>query len=370
MSSTGTPPGSAVGGRGARLAGLPMRFHVDGWDPSYGSSVEEGTPVAALATRIDAGVEVPVAAWAPVDPSALPEPSAILFVDGVRRIDARLWIEEPATVDAATGELMTGGDASMAVAASYAAGIVCCCPDQGAHLVTAETRHGLFTTAAHASDVVTSAGTYQVHVTADDPDQSAAVLLSEALQRRLLDLELVVAANARATVAAESGCAAAGAPTDASAAGGGDDMLVKDGPLPRGSALPRALGFIKSHRTSYLPAEQHAMVSRLGPGQRTPVFLVSAGWDRWTWYLRLPCRPGAPWAGIVRVECSAEEKVAGAVALANLSQTVLPRFASAEYKDARAPQNLVPVAGLERELRRRLGHSALLARALRVAASF
>ena len=56
------------------------------------------------------------------------------------------------------------------------------------------------------------------------------------------------------------------------------------------------------------------------------------------------------------------------IGLADLSQTVLPRFASVEYKDSRAPQNLYPIAGLERELRRRLGSSPLLYRELRRAA--
>ena len=37
-------------------------------------------------------------------------------------------------------------------------------------------------------------------------------------------------------------------------------------------------------------------------------------------------------------------------------------------KDPRAPQNLYPIAGLERELRRRLGDPALLYRSLRAAA--
>ena len=133
--------------------------------------------------------------------------------------------------------------------------------------------------------------------------------------------------------------------------------------------LPRALGFIKSHRTAYLPPAQHAMVGRLGHGQRTPVFLMGTTWDRHAWYLRLPCLPGPPWAGIVRVECSADLPRGEVVALANLSQATLCRFASAEYKDARAPQNLYPIAGLERELRRRLGDPRLLYRALRVAAA-
>jgi hypothetical protein len=46
----------------------------------------------------------------------------------------------------------------------------------------------------------------------------------------------------------------------------------------------------------------------------------------------------------------------------------LPRFASQPHNDPRAPQNLHPIAGLERELKRRLGDPLLLERALRQAA--
>ena len=46
----------------------------------------------------------------------------------------------------------------------------------------------------------------------------------------------------------------------------------------------------------------------------------------------------------------------------------LPRFASTAYKDPRAPQNLVPIAGLERRLRGMLGDGRLLHRALTLAA--
>ena len=51
-----------------------------------------------------------------------------------------------------------------------------------------------------------------------------------------------------------------------------------------------------------------------------------------------------------------------------LSQRALGRFASVAYKDSRAPQNLYPIAGLERELRRRLGDPRVLYRALRQSA--
>jgi hypothetical protein len=71
----------------------------------------------------------------------------------------------------------------------------------------------------------------------------------------------------------------------------------------------------------------------------------------------------------VRVECAADGGAERAIELAALSQVTLVRFASTEYKDARAPQNLYPIAGLERALRRRLGEPALLYRALRRAAA-
>jgi hypothetical protein len=70
----------------------------------------------------------------------------------------------------------------------------------------------------------------------------------------------------------------------------------------------------------------------------------------------------------VRIECSADLPGAEVIGLAQLSQVCLGRFASDQYKDARAPQNLYPIAGLERELRRRLGDPRLLYRALRLTA--
>ena len=118
----------------------------------------------------------------------------------------------------------------------------------------------------------------------------------------------------------------------------------------------------------YLPPDLNAVVGALTPGQRTPAFLMGTSWDRHSWYLRLPGRNGAPWSGVVRIECPATLPVDEVTRLAGLSQRCLGRFASAAYKDSRAPQNLYPIAGLERELRRRLGDPRLLYRALREAA--
>ena len=83
---------------------------------------------------------------------------------------------------------------------------------------------------------------------------------------------------------------------------------------------------------------------------------------------RKPDVPGAPWAGVVRCEAATDLSRPQLTALANLSQTVLCRYASVAYKDSRAPQNLVPIAGLENTLRHRLGDTRVLYRALRKAA--
>ena len=308
-----------------------MRFTVDPWDPAYGTSLD--AELGASSAELDTGVEVPAARWAPVPPVAVPPPAAVLFVDGVRRIDAQVWV--------------TDGDAvAPGLCASYAAGAVRCAAD-GARIVAVDVRRGVVTAAPAASDVVTWAGTYRV--VPAKPDQ----VLSLALQNDLGLAELGVAVAAR------------GGDGDA----GRDDLLVVDGPLRGRQHLPRAIGFVKTHRSGYLPPALDAVVARLAPGERTPVFRLGTSWPRHTWYLRLPGAADAPWAGIVRVECGGELGVDAAVALAHLSQVTLPRHASAAHKDARAPQNLYPIGGLERALRRRLGEPALLYRALRSAAA-
>ena len=70
----------------------------------------------------------------------------------------------------------------------------------------------------------------------------------------------------------------------------------------------------------------------------------------------------------MRLECNGQLALSEAVALARRSQVTLDRYASTGYKDSRAPQNLYPIAGLERALRRRLGDAGVVYRALRSAA--
>jgi hypothetical protein len=356
-----------------------MRFSVDTWDVSYGNAlniIEEELPPSVA--RVDTDVEVPADRWAPIPAkSDVPHPSAVLFVDGVRRVDARVWIDDPVDqvrADPAVGAAATRSTAvtaSMAVCASYGAGVVCCCGDDNtrqAHLVTAEIRRGLFTTAAHAVDITTAVATYRARHTVASDTAPLTVTLSNALQAALAEIEVITAVAARAGLAADP---LHGGAVPCRPDGTEDDLLVVDGPLRNRAHLPRSLGYIKTHRAGYLPTALNHVVAALRPGQRTPAFLMGTSWERHAWYLRLPCTPdapGAPWAGVVRCEAATTLSRAQITTLANLSQTVLCRYASVAYKDSRAPQNLVPIAGLEDTLRHRLGDARVMYRALREAA--
>ncbi|HZN75033.1 MAG TPA: hypothetical protein VFC00_25640 [Micromonosporaceae bacterium] len=312
-----------------------MRWHVDPWNPAYGTGLEpaEESPAARSSAQLDADVEVPADEWRPlVAPADIRSPRIVLLVDGVRRNDAWMWSTEP------------DGDSHPGLAASYAAGVVRCDLRSGAAAV-AGTRvlRGLFTSSPTATDIQCGSIRYALRrSTATDPAK-----LTHAVQPALTALEVELAQEARA-----------------STPDGDDDLLVVDGPLRGRAHLPRALGYVKTHRVEYLSRPLSTVVASLAAGQRCPVFLLGTSWHRYTWYLRLPGPPGSPWSGIVRVECSAELSRGAAIALADLSATTLPRFASTPYKDPRAPQNLVPVAGLERRLRGLLGDPRLLHRTL------
>jgi hypothetical protein len=145
------------------------------------------------------------------------------------------------------------------------------------------------------------------------------------------------------------------------------DTVVVDGPLRGGQHGAGFVGYVKTHHAAYGPALVRDVVTTLAPGERTPLLLLGGPFPRWSWYLRLPCDVAHGWAGVVRLEIAADMPVTLAAVLADRVCATLPRFASTPQKDPRAPQNLIPIGGLERELRHRLGDPQLLVRALRTA---
>ncbi len=303
---------------------------VEGWSPEYGSPVEtdaEDVPAA----QVDPAAELPAEEWRPLDPAGdAPKPARVHFVDGVRRIEARVWMSR-------------AGEPGLGICASYAAGVVRC--GRRARIVSAEVRRGFFGKAG-VPDLVTRAGAFPACPVAEDDIQQ----LVNGLQERMGQLEIEVAETALPS---------------ASRSSRDDALMVVDGPLRGRQRIAGAIGYVKSHRVQYLSGQPRATVARLGPGQRTPVFLIQTTWTRYSWYLRLTEAEGHPWAGIVRCEAWHDTGLQEVERLANATGAVLPRFASEPHKDDRAPQNLYPIAGLERELRRRLGDPGVVYRALR-----
>ncbi len=224
----------------------------------------------------------------------------------------------------------------------------------------ARVARGLFTASPSADDLWAGRIHYPVHRLRPPGEQNK---LPAAVQGPLTALEVEVSGAARGG----TGPAAAGGGVPPAVSDDGPDLLVVDGPLRNRRQLPRTIGYVKTQHSQYLDARLTAVVTSLAAGQRSPVFHLGTAWGGWSWYLRLPGSVGAPWAGIVRVECSPDLPADEAIALADLSLVTLPRFASTPYKDPRAPQNLVPIAGLERRLRGLLGDARLLHRALTMA---
>ena len=300
-----------------------MRFTVESWQPEYGAA--SGAELVDSTENVDPEVELPAAGWRPLTPEVSPAED-ILFVDGVRRVDANLWIDRD------------GKFPAFALAATFAAGAVQC--NGRAEIVAAEVKRGVFTS-ADAEPIETGTGTYEVMTTAGSTSEE----LWLGIQERMGDLEGRVAAEFQESA-----------------------LVVVDGPLSHRRHVEGAVGYVKTQHVQYLPDELWVKLTELPVGSRSPLFLTSTSWQRFSWYLRLSNGMG-PAAGLARCEVKADMAVADAARLANLVTATLPRYASERHKDPRAPQNLYPIGGLERELRRRLGDRDLALRSLRTAAA-
>lgn len=305
-----------------------MKWTVEQWAAEYGSPVAAGALDESQAA-VDVGQELSAEQWRPLSPrSETRLPDEVAFVDGVRRVEARVWV---------TGD---DGATRPGLCASYGAGVVLC--NGAATVVDAQVRRGLFAAGAGLEPIETRHGRFAAHAVAGDSPEA----LSLALQAAMGDLEHHVSTT-----------------VDEGA------LLVVDGPLRERRLMTNAVGLIKSQHVSYLPAIVSDVLGQLTAGERTPIVLVGDRFRRWTWYLRLPGPVNHPYESLVRCEVAPDRSVDDARRMADVTAALLPRFASEPHKDKRAPQNLIPIGGLERELRRRLGDPQLLYRALRAASA-
>ncbi len=303
------------------------KLYVEEWAPDYGSPFEVDEQLAPLDGDVRTDVEVE-GAWEPIDGADDGVPVAA-FVDGVRRVDARLTVDDPV-------EGPVPG-----ICGSYGVGAVMWRRTERRSEIDRVSVSRLAVLAGRRDEQFPVADPQLTYSTAtvDDRDPAALIRYFHDAMRR-----------------AESHLA------EELALGG--YFVVADGPLNELSATDK-VGYVKSHRAPYLPPELSPVVGRLGAGQRTPLFEIVT-YPRYSWYLRLPTRSGThSWSGVVRCEVAKQVGRERASRLADRTAALLPMVASQAHVDARAPQNLVPIAALEKHLRHRLGDAAYVHRRLR-----
>lgn len=316
-----------------------MRISVEAWSPEYGGELDLG-PQDTSVEPIETGCEA--ATWGPVAPSYSGDllEGPVGFVDGTRRIDARVFV---------TPE---GRPPIPGVAGSVGAGAVVCTPRNGsgaAHADITALRVVRSLAVGEGTSIGLTAGTALDYSALPVPGQSADGLVY-AVHDQMRGLEAQLAQEL-----ADEGF-----------------LVFIDGPLAVMRPGPQKIvGFIKAHHRRYLEQEEEAVLEELGCGERTPAFAFGEPRPRYSWYVRLCRRDDSAhaWHGLVRCEVPAALPMDEVTMLADVSAVLLPRFASVPQWDKRAPQNLVPVAGLERRLRHLLGDRDLVYRMIRSAAS-
>jgi len=303
------------------------RIHVESWAPEYGAPLDRDDTIVPAEGSVDDAVET--ADWAPregLDDGV----ELVSFVDGVRRIDARLAVDDP-EVGPIPG-----------ICGTFAVGAVSWDRSKRRSEIHGERVERWAVVGRGRPEVFPPADLDPPYRTVASPhdDPLALIGVLHAAMRR-----------AEGLLASELA---------------GDRFVVADGPLNDVSPQP-VVGFIKSHRVTYLPQLRGAVVAALRRGQRTPLFTI-ADHRRYSWYVRLADLPGGhAWSGIARCEASGGLALDDVVRIADRTAAVLPHVASEPHLDPRAPQNLVPIGAIERTLRHRMGDRGLVERALRAA---
>ena len=232
-----------------------LLVRLDPWQVDYGAELQldEGED-AGQDDGVALDVELPPEEWRPISPKGTTAPAQLIFVDGVRQIEARLIIRRQERVcHGGFGSHAVGAVAVAARAASTAASRV------GRLLVIGSGK------SIDSPITVTCGLTYLPVSTADtDPDgplraiQEHMRIEEERLGRELADTE--------------------------------GTLVVADGPLTFQEASRGAvLGYIKRIFKLYVPREHLDLLARLRAGERTPVFAIrsSRRFVRFSWFVQL-----------------------------------------------------------------------------------
>lgn len=332
---------------------LSMNLRLDPWAAEYNTAY-----YADIADRddgkvnIDASLEVAADDWHALRPIALDTVwTDMFFLDGSRRVEARVLLEQDRR-QLAFGAMGT-----------YAVGAVSCCArfsrpasffeDMRVKRICALSS-GYDRVNEPKPLELTALAPFQLgnlHYDIVPTEEIDADAVVRKLQQEMLEAEKALAGNLADTYP--------------------DALIVVDGRRSLLSRERNLVGYVKTIHDIKINRQQLDMVQKLEQGERSPIYLVNPGRSEqqyFEWFLRL--RDPRPWlyslAGMVRLQAYAgtnpEQYLADTIMLANWLSATLPKLASRQHQDPRAPQQLLPVRALEAELRRRMGHPAVLRR--------
>lgn len=305
---------------------MALRLKLDPRPPLYDS-------VAEAVISADEGViedAVEHEEWRPLRPRPHQPPRTLAFIDGVERREKRLSAE-------GEGRFVPG------MLASFAAGTVW--PGKAKGACAAQVQRRLITGAGITAPALTlrsstAAMTY-TPVSSPETDFEG---LGKTLNQLRADLEARLVHQLQ---------------------GEGAGVIIVDGRLPPDAEAP-AVGLIKTpHILPSVVSRHFEVLAAIEAGERSPVFIRRRS-DRpfYCWFvgLQTPGPADVALSGLALLEMSGSTPQTEVVEIADWSAAMLPSFASKAYQDDRAPQNLLPVGVLERELRHLLGDPDLVHR--------
>jgi hypothetical protein len=308
-----------------------IRLSLDPWPSEYESAFQvEGFEEEAA--HIDTNVEG--VGWHAVDGRSEGRVGAICFIDGVRRVEARVIIDDH------SGRIIRGLFGSAAVGAVRVEGNASSFAEVRVKRVLVGGTGVL--PEPELLKVGNSHLLFEPLSVADSTPQGPLAGLQNLMRTEEASLGEALASKA--------------------------DCVFADGPLTYFSGVMQiTVGVIKRLVEPYLSAQQFELVRRLQIGQRTPLFVITQGkYDRYSWYLRVgkPRIMDHDVAGVLRLEVRSGAGLEKARELADLSAACIPSFAGESFRDPRSPQNLLPIGALENELRHRLGDPLTIRRAI------
>lgn len=312
------------------MPGAHTKLRLDPWPPEYDSAIQFAELDADTTAVVNPAVEV--SSWRAIDPQHLKEYEEMYFVDGVRRIDARVLADGQAKViHGLFGSIGVGAVRVRETAASFTD------IEVDRFLILGD---GIL----ESAEVQVGNCVLKFQGLAS-PSNSPLEVLGE-LQNLMRTRE----ADVGRRLSRPEVC------------------VFADGPLTYfASAKDEIVGVVKTIHIPYVTEGYFEVVRKLARGQRSPLFAIEDGkYNRYSWFLRVADgrKIDHALAGIIRLEVRAAVGLDRAVRIADFSAVELPRFVCTSARDSRAPQNLVPIGSLEMELRHWLGDAVLLQRGI------